>query len=409
MAVATFDGPNLTITLPSGQISVDLEKEVYSAWKQWALLNDNSKFPPAFRSAGGDPLVTGIEAGAYFFLNNVDGWRIKPPEENITILLSGNLAPEDSTRDMIIPTTGAFTALVVNLQPVTQNVDSILTQTQANEYNGMVVYDAIAGVAGTEHPVGTHGTPVNNLTDAKAIIAAIGAHTLEVSGLLTLDQDLTKIRIKGATNSRLDRLSLATFDVDEALIQDLEVAGTGQGTVEMVRCNLDNIDGMVGTFRDCGLMNNVSLPAGTSYFIDCFSEVQGNTKPTLNCTNALVSVGFRRYTGGLSVLNFSNAGNTASFDLVAADLLLNASVSAGDIVVRGVGTLTNNTTGTATVVKNGFVDGLDVKLIKALDAGNVTITGSNPFVVQVLDPDDNVTVIAEFNVSADGRTRTRTV
>jgi hypothetical protein len=165
---------------------------------------------------------------------------------------------------------------------------------------------------------------------------------------------------------------------------------------------------MVGTWRDCGLMNNLNLATGTSYLIDCFSEVQGNTKPVLDCNSVLVSVGLRRYTGGLSVINFDQAGNTGSFDLVSADLLLNASVSDGDIVVRGVGTFTNNAGVGATVVKNGFVDGLDVKLIKALDAGNITITGSSPFVITVIDPDDNITVLGTWEVTPDGRTRTRT-
>jgi hypothetical protein len=366
--------------------------------------------PPAFRaSVGGDPLGSGLEAGAYFFLQNQDGWRIRPAEANATVTLTGNLIPEDPDLPLTTPTLGAFTVLINNIQPITQGTSLLLGTTQTAVYNGKVVYDVITGVAGTTYPTGTHSQPSNNLTDALAIAASTGADTLEVHGLLTLDQDVTKFRIIGGTNSRLDRLSLAGFDIDESIIEDMEVAGDGQGTVEMVRCNLDNTTGMVGTFRDCGFMNTVTLATGTTYIIDCFSEVQGNTKPVLNCNNVLVDVGFRRYTGGLSVINSNNAGSTLSFDLASADLLLNASVAEGDIVVRGIGTMTQNQGANVVLVKNGFVDGLDVKLIKALDAGNVTITGSSPFVVEVLDPDDNVTPIARFDVSADGRTRTRTL
>jgi hypothetical protein len=276
-------------------------------------------------------------------------------------------------------------------------------------HGGVVVYDSINGVAGTEFPIGTHSQPVNNLSDAKTIAANVNADTIAVVGVLTLDQALNKFRIRGATNSRLDRLVLAGFDLDESSVEDMEVSGIGQGTVEMSRCNLDNISGMIGTFWECGFMNTVTLATGTTYFVNCFSEIQGDTKPVLDCNSVLVDVGFRRWTGGLSVTNSNNVSSTLSFDLVAADLLLNASVSEGDIVVRGVGTLTQNQGANVVLVKNGFVDGLDVKLIKALDAGNVTVTGANPFVVEVLDPDDGVTVIARFDVSADGRTRTRTL
>jgi hypothetical protein len=411
MAVATFDFTNLRIILPAGDVTVEVERDLYSAWKRASLLSSaNMAAPPAFRaSVGGDPLGGGLDAGAYFFLQNQDGWRIRPAEADATVTLTGNIIPEDPLLPLSTPTLGAFTVLINNIQPITQGTSEILEVSQQTLYMSTVFFDAISGVAGTIFPTGTAEQPSNNLTDALAIMADVGANILSVRGLLTLDQDFTKKKIVGTTNTLLDRVSLATFDVDETTFMGLEIAGTGQGTVLMERCLLDNIDGMVGEWKDCGFLNNVTLATGTSYFIDCWSAVQGNTKPTLNCGNVLVDVGFRRYTGGLSVLNFSNALNTGSFDLVSADLLLNASVSAGDIVVRGVGTFTNNSTGTPTIVKNGFVDGLDVKLIKALDAGNVTITGSSPFVVEVLDPDDNITPIARFDVSADGRTRTRTL
>jgi hypothetical protein len=408
MAVATFDFTNLRIILPAGDVTIEVGRDLYSAWKRAALVGSNTSAPPAFRaSVGGDPLGGGLSAGAYFFLQNQDGWRIRPAEANATVSLTGNLIAEDESLPLTTPTLGAFTVLINGIQPITQGTGDILLQTQIGGYGGIVVYDVINGIAGTAFPVGTHNVPSNNLTDTLAIAASVNADTIEVNGLLTLDQDLTKFKIKGSTNSRLDRLSISGFDIDECAVEDMEVAGDGQGTVEMFRCNLDNISGMVGTFWECGFMNTVTLATGVSHFIDCFSEVQGNTKPVFNCNNVLVDVGMRRYTGGLSVTNSNNAANDLSFDLLSADLLLNASVTEGDIVVRGIGTLTQNQGVNVTLVKNGFVDGLDVKLIKALDAGNITITGTNPFLITVLDPDDNVTVIGTWTVTPDGKTRTR--
>ena len=128
---ATFDGDNLIITLPgtagAGVITLDAEADLYSSWKDWMLASPlNRKYPAAFRTVGGDALSASVDAGAYFFLQNDYGWRIKPAEEDHTINLLGNLAPEDSTLPTVVPTDGGYTVLVAGLQPVTQNVDSII-------------------------------------------------------------------------------------------------------------------------------------------------------------------------------------------------------------------------------------------------------------------------------------------
>ena len=124
--IGSFDRDNLVIVLASGLLEVDAE-DIYSEWKLWAADVLNAGIPEAFRSTGGDPLTPGVNAGAYFFLQNQHGWRIRPAEEDGTITLTGNLAPEDSTFPILAPTIGDFSVLISGLQPVTQNVDDVLT------------------------------------------------------------------------------------------------------------------------------------------------------------------------------------------------------------------------------------------------------------------------------------------
>lgn len=147
MAV-TFDGAATTITLESGVTEVAWA-DVYSDWKRWVNDGGGDPYAPAFRVIGGDPLSATLQAGAYFFLRNDLGWRIKPPEEDITIITTGNLAVESLTDPSVIPTTGAFTATIIGIQPVSQivtvtggggggaTVDDVLIQSIiANEING---------------------------------------------------------------------------------------------------------------------------------------------------------------------------------------------------------------------------------------------------------------------------------
>jgi len=124
----TFDGPNLRIILEAGVDLVDVEVDLFSEWKVWFKTGDNSKHAFAFGSEGGGPLTPGIDQGAYFRFRNDLGWRIRPAEEDATVNFTGNLAPSDSTLPMTAPTLGGFTVLINGLQPITQNVDTIIDE-----------------------------------------------------------------------------------------------------------------------------------------------------------------------------------------------------------------------------------------------------------------------------------------
>ena len=70
----TFDGINRTITVNPGIEEISVKTDIYSDWKEWALIDQNSAFPPAIRVTGGDPIGGGLFTGdVYFMINN---WRI---------------------------------------------------------------------------------------------------------------------------------------------------------------------------------------------------------------------------------------------------------------------------------------------------------------------------------------------
>jgi hypothetical protein len=119
----TFDGATRTIQIGGGQFSVEAQ-EIYSAWKDWTLAG-NAQFLPAFRSIGGDPLGGGVQAGAYYFLNNVDGWRIRPESIDHELVVSGNLYGENPLLPVFIPAIGDFQVLVrLAVSSLTQQVSS---------------------------------------------------------------------------------------------------------------------------------------------------------------------------------------------------------------------------------------------------------------------------------------------
>ncbi len=119
MTVATFDGPSLTIQLPSVE-PYDAQRDLYSAWKQWAGLSDNLKYLPAFDTTGGDVISEGQTIAPYFFCRNDLGWRIKMPDDDGEIVLAGNIFPRDSNETLFQQSPGydAFLRLEVSSRAV---------------------------------------------------------------------------------------------------------------------------------------------------------------------------------------------------------------------------------------------------------------------------------------------------
>lgn len=119
----TFDGPNKIISYDDAGVSVTIEaKDLYSRWKDWVALG-NAQFAPAFRTIGGDPLGGSVSAGDYYFINNTDGWRLRPKEADHELVLVGNLYGDNPALPVFAATAGSFNVLVQrSLSSLTQTV-----------------------------------------------------------------------------------------------------------------------------------------------------------------------------------------------------------------------------------------------------------------------------------------------
>jgi hypothetical protein len=93
MAVYVFDGVNKRITLPAEGV-VDVA-DMYSRWKDW-VLTGGGPFEQAFSVVGGDPISETTNLAVNVFIRNDLGWRIAPPEQDIDIVMVGNLYPSTS-------------------------------------------------------------------------------------------------------------------------------------------------------------------------------------------------------------------------------------------------------------------------------------------------------------------------
>jgi len=85
----TFFGIEKIIQINEGVTNVDVKRDIYSSWKEWASLQDNVKFPIAISAIGGEPITSTTAVGATYFLEN--GWRIRPWSGNYILTIDGNV------------------------------------------------------------------------------------------------------------------------------------------------------------------------------------------------------------------------------------------------------------------------------------------------------------------------------
>jgi len=97
----TFDGQNKIIKINNGVTDLNFLVDVYSSWKEWALLESNTKYIQALRVVGGDPTTGGNRLGSTFFL--MFGWKMQTWSGDHRLTITGNVYSEDGSNIFIPP------------------------------------------------------------------------------------------------------------------------------------------------------------------------------------------------------------------------------------------------------------------------------------------------------------------
>lgn len=108
-----FDGINKIIYVHPEVTSLDIRSEVYSAWIDWVILRDNTKFLPALRYTGFDPIGGGQYTGDSYFLTN--GWKLSVDLSKVRItgvLFSDNYPTAYYTPNLVAQYPATVSSLV---------------------------------------------------------------------------------------------------------------------------------------------------------------------------------------------------------------------------------------------------------------------------------------------------------
>jgi len=286
------------------------------------------------------------------------------------------------------------------------------------------------GLDGTAYPLGTHGHPVKTIADAATIAAR------EVIADIWIDEDITVFstdNIDGFTligpNAIKSQVTIeAGASTQLTRFRTCNLQGTLGGRVALSNCvvnSLENFEGaMINSVIESGGIKLSSTNNAVSYILDCYSGVPGKGAPEIDYDDTTHKLAIRAFTGGLKFVNKTQDTPT-SVDFISGQLILDGSVTAGELVVRGVYHLEDNSTGTPGIsfVQNTNLDNIEIKIDNMqVDVDAIEVTVSNISLVvddlikyqrnkSVIDPvnftltiyeDDEVTPLTVFDLKDAG-------
>lgn len=194
----TFDGVNKLILINEGETELDIQADVYSAWKQWAITETNLKYLNPFRTVGGEPTVAGQRLDVTYFL--INGWKIKPYTGTYDLVLTGNIFDVDGGSIKVPADVNRFDpnniTINTNTSVIVRQVDSstaasgsgLTPEQSASLYN---IEDKVVSIWSGATPVSASlvTNQLTTLLDIQTKVAEIWKlHGLDINQPLTVTQ-----------------------------------------------------------------------------------------------------------------------------------------------------------------------------------------------------------------------------
>jgi hypothetical protein len=233
-----------------------------------------------------------------------------------------------------------------------------------SSFNERVTIDVINGSSGTLYPKGTMRDPVNNLDDAKIIAEYRGFETLFIIGDITFSNtdDIDGFTIIGQNPVK------STFTLTEGLSSEgcefieATIDGVLDGNSTIDNCIVDDLTYIEGIIKNSILRGTITLAGNTTTnILNCYDGIAGDDKPIIDMGGSGQGLTVGGYSGELEIKN-KNGEDKVSIDLLSGEVVLNSTVTNGEIDIRGVGRLIDNSSGAVVkwnaLISNDNYDGV---------------------------------------------------
>jgi hypothetical protein len=222
-------------------------------------------------------------------------------------------------------------------------------------YGGVVNVDVINGQPGTVIPLGTRGTPVNNFADALIIAQENSLPGINLMKSATLSAgDFASGYIFSGDSATTVLLTIdPSTNITNCTFQSLQVTGTMDGDNTFRNCDIMDITYTNGFIIECALDGVITLGgAAQCSILDCWSNIAGSGAlqyPEIDMGGSSNSLVLRNFSGGIGLKNYSGGG-AVSADMASGRVVVESTVTAGDLTIRGIADVEDNSTGTATII-----------------------------------------------------------
>lgn len=296
--------------------------------------------------------------------DNYKIWNIKQG-----IISGGNLVAVDDAglplATAVYPTPFTQIILTSSASATLSDLDAI----QYSSYGGGVSVDIGSANSGTTYPNGNKENPVNNIADAVFICNERGFDTIYLlSNIdLNLGDNVSGKTLVGQSPTRTEVVIYSGANVYATKFTDVTISGEMDGRADVYRCTVGNLDYFDGAMVDCQLAGVIKLLGfDLSQFRNCYDGLPGPGTPIIDCNGDGRDLGVWGYYGGLGISN-KTGSDKFSINMDSGRLVLYSTVTAGEILVKGVGLVEDNSTGTAIINTDGLISTESVTLAN-LDA-----------------------------------------
>ena len=323
------------------------------------------------RSVGGDPISDVKQLGATYFLTN--GWRIRPAEWNHRLSIIGNLYTEEGDSPYV-STLGAYSVMLISeVSTLVEATVQQLPEIEYSSYGGGVWIDTISGSTGVAYPTGTPRYPVNNLTEAKSIANTRGFNKIFIVGDITLisTDNVNGCELIGQGASVSASKTTITMESGcktmNTYFRDSYVQGVQGGETIYEKCVIGEVYKTHCEFRDCAMIgpNNLDNSSWTQYHTtdlnNCYSSYDWYV---VDYNNSPLQQVYSNFSGKIKFTNLTNTIADIIVRLNAGQVWFDSSCTTGNVVIEGVGLLTDESVGT-TINTDGLISSAAV--VSAID------------------------------------------
>ena len=373
------------VTAPSIEITI---QDLVDTIRVLEAEQENMVYPPLLSASGKDPLGGGVSVGITAALQNaVLAFEARPGPAFVQCSVSGgNLVSFDLSgfvMSSIYPTAYTQILLTSSSSATLQELSAI----QFSSFENCVTINVTSPYSGTDFPVGTPATPVNNLVDAQAIAAARGFEIIRVVGDLTVGatESLSGYKVHGggaSINAPRTTITLtAGCTTSNTFFYDAKIQGVQGGETIYVNCVIGNITNTHCQFDHCALIGPTQLyysVAGwllnhTTDLQDCHTSY---TQFVVDYNNSPMNQVYSNFTGKIKFTNITNADTVVVIRAAGAEITLDSTCTSGRIEIYGSAEIIDNSTGIV-IERDGLTSMYTQTAAVPVAVWNVLTTGNS--------------------------------